>query len=423
MPLPFDTRRSSARAAARRAVFLSLRPALGALLLASALAAGCSRADGRSAEQPSQADTARRDSVAAVLAGTPPAVDTGVPTPIAATLKHSALVRRRPPALSPAADSAAEQLVFVPRTQTWFIVAARGKRMLVDLGRADLDLRAAAGHREAYLEAVSKLSPLPEGARLALRGPWGLEEARVSGFDGWNGRIVATLAVSPTLDSLAHHREPLLGTAFRLPDSVATDSAPADSQPVVPAAATTANAPGTAHAPLQLPGTANAPATAAAPGDSVPPAPTCSRDSVPEALRTIGAYVRDSIELELRTTDMPPYDRMKQSVKVVTSYAPGCFGSLGQLAIIVSLRASANEWVRERMVVVNDSGAVTPLRESDYRFKGHDALYAFDADGDGVDDLAVRAVGERSGALTVLRLDPARKRAERVAGGFAWEAQ
>ena len=419
MPLPLDTRRSSARAAARRAVFVPLNPALGLLLLASAFAAGCSRADGRATEQPAQTDTARRDSVAAALAVTAPAVDTGVPTPIAATLKRSALVRRRPPALSPAADSAAAQLVFVPRTQTWFIVAARGKRMLVDLGRADLDLRAAAGHREAYLEAVSKLSPLPEGARLALRGPWGLEEARVDGFDGWNGRIVATLAVSPTLDSLARHREPLIGTALRLPDSVATDSAAAtaDSQPAAPAAVT-------ANAPLQLPASASAPAAGAAPpGDSIPPAPTCSRDSVPEALRTIGAYVRDSLELELRTNDMPPYDRMQQSVKVVTSYAPGCFGPLGQLAIIVSLRASGNEWVRERMVVVNDSGAVTPLRESDYRFKGHDVLYAFDADGDGVDDLAVRAVGERSGALTVLRLDPARKRAERVAGGFAWETQ
>jgi hypothetical protein len=38
-----------------------------------------------------------------------------------------------------------------------------------------------------------------------------------------------------------------------------------------------------------------------------------------------------------------------------------------------------------------------------------------------VDDLATRATTERAGGTSVLRLDLAKRRAERVAAGFAWE--
>ena len=98
----------------------------------------------------------------------------------------------------------------------------------------------------------------------------------------------------------------------------------------------------------------------------------------------------------------------------------GCFG-VARRALVVSLRAGDAEWVRERMVLVAPNGAVTPLRVSDLRFRAHDLLVAFDADGDGVDDLATRATTERAGGTTVLRVDLGNKRAERLAGGFAWE--
>jgi hypothetical protein len=63
---------------------------------------------------------------------------------------------------------------------------------------------------------------------------------------------------------------------------------------------------------------------------------------------------------------------------------------------------------------------VSPLTVHDLRFRAHELLTALDADGDGMDDLATRAVAERAGAITVLRLAGGR-RLERMASGFAWE--
>ena len=62
-----------------------------------------------------------------------------------------------------------------------------------------------------------------------------------------------------------------------------------------------------------------------------------------------------------------------------------------------------------------------PLRFVDLRFHAHDPLYVFDADGDGIDDLAARGHGDRSGGLTIMRLDMATKRLVRLVSGFAWE--
>src|SRR4029434_353562 len=41
----------------------------------------------------------------------------------------------------PLADTIAEKLVFPPVTQSWFLAAARGKKMLVDIGRVDVEVR------------------------------------------------------------------------------------------------------------------------------------------------------------------------------------------------------------------------------------------------------------------------------------------
>lgn len=360
-------------------------------------------------------------------------VDTGVPTPIAASLAPAARgVRRRPPALSPRAESLAVRMVFVPRTQSWFVAAARGRRMLVDVGRVDADLRGDSLRRGAYREAAERLSPLPVGSLVRLRGPWGSEDASITGFDVWNGRIVATLRVSPALDSLARRRDPLVGTALRLTNR--EGAAGADTAAGAPPGNTIA--PGTTARTIESPraGSSSGIRAGASPGardarDTVALAaggdivvPPC-RDTLPDLLEERLALVRDSLELELRTTAMPPHERLHPSVKVASSQAAGCFGPLGRVLVVVSLRAGANEWVRERLVAVDDSGRVAPLRVHDYRFKAHDALYAFDADGDGIDDLAARGIAERSGATVVLRLDPGARRAERIAGGFAWEAR
>ena len=437
-----------------RAFVLRARPVvarvLGALtVLALAALAGCDEPRSRASADTPAADTTRRDTAVLALAESASAAaaapDTGVPTPIAARLSRSALGRRRPPALSPAADSVALRLTFVPRTQTWFIAATRGKRLLVDIGRADLDLKRASPERlAAFLEAAGRLSPLPLGARVRLRGPWGEEDGTIAGFEALDGRIVASLTVSRALDSLARVRIPLVGTALRLPDappvdSLANDSAalaagagraPAESAGTSPAAAeSAATAPGAARVTATPAIGVITPSSPAAP---LAPAPApradsaavaCSRDSLPAAMLSQAYVVRDSLEAELYSRDMPPYERMWSSVHVTTSQVPGCYGTLGRLAVLVSLRASANEWVRERLVVLGDSGIVTPLRVTDYRFKGHDALYAFDADGDGIDDLAARAVAERAGGLVVLRMDVQNRRADRIAGGFAWESR
>lgn len=278
------------------------------------------------------------------------------------------------PALSPLADSIAQRLVFPPRGQLWFTAAARGKRMLVDIGRVDMDVKKEP-RASAYLEAMNRLSPIPVGTHFRLSGPWGADSAVLEEFATWNGRIVGVLAVAPRVDSLARAIEPLPAAAA-ITDSVvasATDS--------------------------------------------------CNRDSLGEALSDRAAIVRDSISQQLLETAKPPYDRLQNSLKVSSSRIIGCYGKLGRVLVIVSARAGNTEWVAERMAIVDDSGAVTPLKSGDYRFSAHDGVYAFDADRDGIDDLATRALGEAMGGLSIMRLDTARKRLDRLTAGFSWESR
>ena len=286
------------------------------------------------------------------------------------------VVQAEPPApeLSPLADSIAERMVFPPRGQLWFTAAARGKRMLVDIGRVDLDVKKEP-RASAFVEAVTRLSPIPIGARFRLSGPWGADSAVLKEFSSWNGRVVGVLEVAPRVDSLARTVEPL------------------------PAAAAIT--------------------------DSVVPSVTdsCQRDSLGEELNDRAAIVRDSISQQLLETAKPPYERLQNALKLSSSRIAGCYGKLGRVLVIVSARAGNTEWVAERMAIINDSGAVTPLKFGDYRFDAHDGVYAFDADRDGVDDLATRALGESMGGLSIMRLDTARKRLDRLTAGFSWESR
>lgn len=287
------------------------------------------------------------------------------------------------PALSPAADSVAQRLVFLPTTDRWFLVAERRHRLLLDLGRVDMDLTRPASRMAAYREAVTRLSPLREGARLLVRGRWGLGQLEVTGFDAWNGRIVAVLGMTGDLTALAATPDTLLGIAERAPD---------DSRPARPDSLCT-----------------------------VPP------DTASGArLRAIG----DSLVALLRERNRPPLPRLEASLRDRVSWVRGCFGDPGAArsatggaaagaVLFATLWAGDHEWVRERAVLVDSAGRARTLEVSDYRFRAHEALQAFDADGDGRDDVAARGFMERAGGVVVLRL--ADGRLARLASGFAWE--
>jgi hypothetical protein len=308
-------------------------------------------------------------------AGVPAIVPPAGPTDSALT-PSGARATSQPPRrrvrmrLSPLADSISRSLVLAPKTQTWFTAAARSKRLVVDIGRSDVTIGADAERVTAFQEAVRARTPLAPGARVRVRGPWGEDDATVASIGILNGRIIATLTGSARVDSVARRIEPLLATVSPAPDSL-------------PSIRT-----------------------------------TCDRSPIDSALTERVAAVRDSVAREIMAADWPPYERLEQSLQIAGSRLVGCFG-VGRTLLIVSVRAGGFEWVRERIVVVSDSGAVRPLYTLVYRHRAHDAVAAFDADGDGVDDVAVRAMAGGAGALTILRLEDG-KRLIPMSSGFAW---
>jgi hypothetical protein len=342
--------------------------------------------------------------------------DTGAPTRQPA---HQAAPVPPPPpipartALSPLADSIAQYLVFDPIGESWFLAAARGKKPLIDLGRVDLDVKKEPRRRTAYLEAVRALAPVAIGTRFRLRGAWGSAEATVKGYDVWNGRIVATITAPPIVDSLARAATTFIASAQRI-DSTAT---PVDTSKAHPD--TSKAHPDTSKARSD---------TVKSRGDSVvgvgdsATVDTCDRHTLSPDLATRAAVVRDSIESWLAQLPPPPLPRLVATEKAVATQAIGCFGKGRRVALVVDLRAGNNEWIRERMVLIDTLGVVSTVRVDDYRFKGHDVLYAMDGYGDGVDGVAARGVAEASGGTVILRLTPA-SRFQRVADGFAWESR
>jgi hypothetical protein len=291
------------------------------------------------------------------------------------TPRRTASVAADAAPLSPLADSISAYLVFAPVGESWFLASVRNRRIYVDVGRVDTEVRRDSSRAVAYRRAVEKRSTVPLGAVFRLRGPWGAEDVKTTAADTWNGRIVLRVTGSPALDSAARSKAPFVATAFR------TDS-------------------------------------------TAPPVPdTCIRTaSLPRDLATRVTSLRDSLMQELRTGPQPPYERLQRKLSFASSQVVGCFGA-ARVALAVSLKAGNTEWVRERIVLVDTLGKATPLRVSDYRFRAHELLAAFDADGDGIDDIATRATTERAGATTVLLLDLKAKRLTRLVAGFAWEDQ
>lgn len=282
-------------------------------------------------------------------------------------------------------DSVRPFLVFAPTGETWFVAAARGKRMLLDIGRVDLEVRKDSAVAAAYRIAVESLTPVKVGTTFLLRAPWGSEEVRAVGVDSWNGRIVLVLQGSAAMDSAAQQTAPVTASAFR---ALARGTTPTSITP--PLASTP---------------------------DGVAP---CVRVPIAGAYADRLKVIRDSLEQVLRALGPPLYERLAKRVTASSSRVSGCFGS-GRAILAVSLRAGGAEWTRERVVLVDAFGTPTQLTVDDLRFKVHDLLHAVDVDGDGVDDLAAVGRTFRAGGTTLMRFDDQRKRLVRLAAGFVWE--
>jgi hypothetical protein len=285
----------------------------------------------------------------------------------------------------PIEDTLVRFSVYAPATQTTYLAAVRARRVLVDIGRVDLEMKDKPARLDALKRVAAQLSPIAPGATFRLRHAWGTEDVKVSGYDVWNRRLVATVEVSPFLDSLAKATPTLVAAAELLVSDTAAARAPdvrAD--------------------------------TAAR--DSVPAAAPCVRDSAPSWLLARADSVRDSLLVEIakRPIRIP---RLQQDARSYINRVQGCFGG-PRLLVVASIRAGRYEYLSERMALVDDQGKAVGLNVKDYRFRVHDELRVVDVDGDGVDDIAAMGSGRGVGGTTVLRLDPKARVLERAASGF-----
>jgi len=132
------------------------------------------------------------------------------------------------------------------------------------------------------------------------------------------------------------------------------------------------------------------------------------------------AALADSPAVAREQTRLPATERLKPTGKQEIARAVGCSGPW-RVLVFVNQSAGDYEYVRQIALAVDSAGLATPLTVRDLRFKAHEAIRAFDVDGDGVDDIAVRGRGNRIGGTVILHLDPKKRRLEYVIGGFAWE--
>ena len=310
----------------------------------------------------------------------------------------------KPRPLTDAEQRVADGIAFAPIPTERFVVAARNKRLLVDVGRVDLEIKKDAELLALVRRVSQRVGPLARVTHVRVRGTWGEETDSIVGYDVWNGRAVAVLKPSARAESLLVKNLPLIGVATRARAS-ADSAAPAAPTPD----RTHPEAPQPAMTEL-----ATSPATAAVAG-------TCVRDSMPPALAARVTAVRDSIVRWVTDSVKTPYaGGPKLAVRADT--ASGCFGAWRAI-VVVSARTPAFDWSEERAALVAPDGKIATSRLRDLRLRTHEALVAFDADGDGVDELAARGLAPRMGAQSVLKLDPATRRFSRYASGFAWESR
>jgi hypothetical protein len=289
----------------------------------------------------------------------------------------------RAPLLTDEEQRVADGIVFAPKTAERFLVAARNKRLLLDLGRVDLEVKQSPEILALVRRVSARIGPLARTSRVRVYGTWGEETDSIVGYDVWNGRAVAVLGVSARTDSLLRRSAPLVGVATR----AGTDTAAASASPV----------------PSPVGG-------------------ACVRDSIPPVLQGRVALVRDSLVRWVTDSLKPVFPRLQKATAVRGDATTGCFGSW-RAVVIVTSRTPSLEWNEERALLVAPNGTVAAARLRDLRLRAHESLMSFDADGDGVDELAARGLATRMGAQSVLKLDPATRRFSRFASGFAWETR
>ncbi|MFL5616904.1 MAG: hypothetical protein ACJ79A_00760 [Gemmatimonadaceae bacterium] len=289
-------------------------------------------------------------------------------------------VAPKPRVLTEAEQRVADGIAFAPSMIERFVVASRNKRLLLDLGRVDLETKQDAQQLALVRRVAARVGPLSHVSFVRVRGSWGAEIDSIVGYDVWNGRVVAVLSPSSRADSLLRKSAPLLGVATRM-------LVPAD--------------------------------TAAT--DTLAVAGGCARDSVPPALPARVALVRDSLVKWMTDSLKPPYG-LPTRLTVRGDTASGCFGPW-RAVVVVTTRTPAFDWSDERTLLVAPDGKAVAGRLRDLRLRTHESLVAFDADGDGIDELAARGLAPRMGAQSVLKLDPATRRFSRFASGFAWETR
>ena len=341
------------------------------------VAAAACASDSRAAHAPAH-DVGRAGTSA------PAAVDVAPPAVLVAQQGDSGprRITPKPRVLTDAEQRVADGIVFAPSMIERFVVASRNKRLLVDLGRVDLATKQDAEQLALVRRVASLVGPLAHVSFVRVRGSWGMEVDSIKGYDVWNGRIVAVLAPTPRADSLLRKSAPLLGVATRM-------LVPADTTP---------------------------PTT-----DTLAAAKGCARDSVPPELPARVVLVRDSLVRWVTDSLKPPYG-LPTRLTVRGDTVSGCFGPWRAL-VVVTTRTPAFDWSDERALLVAPDGKAATARLRDLRLRTHESLAAFDADGDGIDELSARGLAPRMGAQSVLKLDPATRRFLRLASGFAWETR
>lgn len=283
---------------------------------------------------------------------------------------------------TPLADSLSPLLVFPPASQRWYVAASRNGRLLLDVGRTDAETKKRVDRVPVITALAAARGTVRPGDAFLLRGTWGREVVQVTGFDVWNGRIVATLAASAAADSAAKAKTASFASAWRLTSGESADT------------------------------------------DSAALVPVCPRDSLARALAPRVQAVRDSLvrvvrALVPRITVYQQARRPKPALLRTTS-AVGCHET-PWIIVVASLRGENSEWVAERAALLSPDGVARAVKLDDLRFEGHEALRTMDADGDGRDDLVTRAVAEASGGTSILRWDAKGRRFTRLAAGFQWE--
>ena len=367
---------------------MSIRPLLRPIVLLICIGTSACATDSRAARVPS------RETVALGVAGAVPFTSASTASVATTTAQEGDTSARRMAAklrvLTEAEQRVADGLVFAPSITQRFVVAARNKRLLVDVGRVDLDVKQDAALLPIVRRVTARVGPLAHVTHVRVRGSWGVEIDSIAGYDVWNGRVVAVLTPGAATDSLLKHNAPLVGVATRVTASDSTLPVP-----TVPAASTS---------PTSL------------------PAPVaCVRDSLPAPLAARVGVVRDSLVRWVSDSVRPPYaGAAKLAVRGDT--ATGCFGAW-RAVVVVTTRTPAFDWSEERTLLVAPDGKPISARLRDLRLRTHESLVAFDADGDGIDELAARGLAPRMGAQSVLKLDPATRRFSRLASGFAWETR